>query len=126
MASLHTKIMMQVQESFHPFVLMGLGLSANKTYGYTTSVPYFLSFTPLFSNKTNYTFSYLFGAGVDVDYNKNIRIGFGYRYSDLGKANLGSAMIDSTPFNRTLPSTHLVTHQYTVQLTYLLPEGNKV
>ena len=48
-----------------------------------------------------------------------MRLGVGYRFASLGKAQLGSALIDVTPVAGTFSQSHLYTNEALVQLTWI-------
>jgi opacity protein-like surface antigen len=118
MLSVVAKFASNAQKSYHPYLLLSLGVSANKAYHYQTTVPPFITFTPIYASQKNTSLSYSIGGGVDADINKKWRFGVGYRYADLGKANLGAATIDTTAFPPPLKQSHLKAHQFVAQLTY--------
>lgn len=111
------KIFYTFRKCFRPYVLVGLGSSFNKTYNYTTDVPPFLTFTRMYANKTNVSFSYAVGAGIDTSITSHLRIGFGYRFMDLGEANLGAANIDGTSVTGALSQAHLYANEVLTQIT---------
>lgn len=87
---------------------------------YQTNVNPWLQFTPQYQNKKNASLSYAVGGGVDFKLkNTGLRLGLGYRFSDLGKANLGKGNIDTASLPFTLKQAHLFTNQVIFQLTYL-------
>ena len=110
------------KEKIHPFLMAGIGAAFNKTSNYQTSVPPFLEFTPAFSNRTQTHFTYAVGPGVDVSLTKSFRVGVGYRFTDLGSANTGSAQIDTIPISSTLKQSHLYANQLLAQFTYIFLE----
>ncbi|CEK10339.1 outer membrane protein [Legionella hackeliae] len=114
------KLLSTMNKSFHPYVLLGLGAAFSEAYDYNPAVPPFLTFTPQFTDHQNVSFSYSVGAGLDVDLRKNWRLGLGYRFADLGRADLGYGVIDVIPFANTLKQSHLYAHQVMLQLTYLV------
>lgn len=73
----------------------------------------------MFTNNTNMSFAYSLGVGIDVDIQKNWRLGVGYRFANLGQADLGRGVIDTTLFTSTLLQSNLYAQACVVQLTYL-------
>lgn len=65
-------------------------------------------------------FSYAIGIGIDADLSSHVRIGAGYRFSDLGQIKLGNATIDTTSASGTLSQAHLYTNEILAQLTFML------
>lgn len=111
------KLYWVAKEKIHPFLMVGIGAALNKTSKYQTNVPPFLEFTPVFSNHTQTNFTYAVGPGIDVNLTKSFRLGVGYRFTDLGAANTGSAQIDSIPISSTLKQSHVYANQILVQFT---------
>lgn len=112
---------------FHPNVFpyfsFGLGTAYNRAYQYTSNpdVKTSMPITPVFSNgTTNTSFSYSWGLGFDGFINNHWRGGFGYRYSDVGNANLGPATISSIPIDKTFTQSHLKAQSLLIQLTYII------
>lgn len=105
---------------FHPYILAGLGVSANRADNFSTNVPPFLTFTRVYSSHSETFFSYNVGAGIDFDVTNNIRLGIGYRFADFGKAQLGSARIDTTNVSGTLSQNNLFVHEILGQVTFIL------
>jgi len=104
---------------FHPYLLLGLGLSFNSAYDYNTNVPPFLTFTRQFSNQTSTAFSYAAGLGVDFDLTEAVRLGLGYRFTDLGTVSLGPANINGNTVSGTLSQNHLYANMLLAQLSFL-------
>ncbi len=105
---------------YHPYVSAGTGVAFNQVSDYQTSVPYTETFTRMYANNTTTTFSYTLGTGLDIDLSEHLRLGVGYRFSDLGHVSLGDATIDSTPVSGTLAQSHLYAQTLLAQLTWLL------
>lgn len=116
---LEGKILYTFRERYHPYILVGVGSSFNKAYNYGTSVPPFLTFTRQYANHYNTDFSYAIGAGIEENLDKHFRLGIAYRFTDLGKANLGRATIDTSVVAGTLSQKHAYTNEILAQLTYL-------
>ena len=107
------------KEKIQPFLMLGIGAAFNKTSHYQTSVPPFLEFTPAFSNHIQTSFSYAVGPGIDVSLTKSVRVGVGYRFTDLGSANTGKAQLDTIPISSMLKQSHVYTNQFLAQFTYI-------
>ena len=106
------------QERIKPFVMLGIGAAFSKTSHYQTNVPPFLECTPAFSNHTQTSFTYAFGPGVDLSLTKSFRVGVGYRFTDLGSINTGSAQLDAIPISSTLKQSHVYANQILAQFTF--------
>jgi opacity protein-like surface antigen len=114
------KLLYNFRQCYHPYVLLGLGAAFNKAYGFSTSVPADLTFTRIYQNNTNTSFSYTAGLGIDADITSHFRVGFGYRFTDLGKVQLGRATIDAIPVSGTLSQSNLYANQAIAQLTFVV------
>lgn len=107
----------------HPYISVGLGASFNSVHDYDAVVdtPFpFATFTPQFDGNTNISFSYNLGFGVDFDVATFMRLGLGYRYTDLGQANLGDGMINTAPISNTLEQANLRAQEVFAQLTFVI------
>ncbi len=114
------KLFYTVKKHFHPYILAGLGATFNKAYHYYTNVPPFLTFTRMYANNSTTSFSYAAGIGIDTDIHRNLRIGIGYRFVDLGQVKLGNARIDTTNVSGTLSQSHLYANEILAQVTFVL------
>lgn len=115
-----SKLLYTLQNKYHPYAIFGLGGASNKAYSYQVNFPGFLTFSPIFTDKTTATFSYSIGIGIDVDIMSHFRAGIGYRFVDFGRVGFGLATIDTTPMPSTLNQTHLYANAALAQLTYLM------
>lgn len=113
------KLLMNNFERFHPYVSLGLGASFNRASNYNVHIPNSITFSPKFADYSNNSFSYSVGTGVDMDIIPHLRLGLGYRFADLGKANLGAGRIDNVPISHTLQQSNLYTNQLLAQLTWV-------
>lgn len=102
-----------------PYLLAGVGASYNNTNNFSTDVNPFLTFTRVQDFSTT-SFSYNVGAGVDFVLTDYLRLGIGYRYTDLGKAELGPMKIDTTPVPNTVSQSHLFINEALVQLFFVI------
>lgn len=102
---------------FRPYALIGLGASFNVANNYSTNVPTSLAFTRMYKSHSSASFSYAVGAGMDFDIVKCLRIGVGYRFTDLGKVSLGSANIDGVSVSGTLSQPHIYANEVSGKLT---------
>ena len=122
---LTARVSKALQQDYHLYLMAGLGLSFNRLSQYRTSTVDSGSFnlTPSFANHTQSSFSYSLGAGIEREIEEHIRLGLGYRFSDLGKASfgLGQVMMNTyaAPVPFTLVSSHAYSNQLLVQLSYI-------
>lgn len=115
---LQTKWMRLVHQRFYPYALIGLGAAINTASDYATNVPYTLSYTRLYTDKTSTTFAYRVGVGLDVDLGNHIRLGIAYRITDLGGASLGNATIAQSAVYGSLSQSAIYANEALAQLTY--------
>lgn len=59
------------------------------------------------------------GAGIDIPVTTLFHFGVGYRYTDLGSANTGSAQMDMIPIANTLRQSHLYANQIFAQFSIM-------
>lgn len=114
------KFMHLYQNKFYPYLLLGLGASFNNSSNYSTSVPPFLTFTRQYADNQSHSLAYRVGLGVDVDIASHLRLGVAYRFTGLGKINLGTATIDHTYVPETLSQSNVYANEAQVQLTYII------
>ena len=107
------------EQKFHPYIIGGVGAAQNHVYNYSTDVPYTLTFTRSYESTTQTSMSFIIGGGVEFDIHEQVRLGFGYRYTGLGKATLGDATIDGVPVSGTLTQSNLNANQILSQLTFI-------
>ena len=112
------KLMRPYQDKFYPYLLAGIGGSFNRASNYATNVPPFLTFTRNYANNTSGAFAYKVGLGMDMDITRQARLGLAYRFSGLGRADLGAANIDGVPVSGTLSQSNLYANEILLQLTY--------
>jgi opacity protein-like surface antigen len=117
---LESKCLYTVKKIFHPYLLAGFGAAFNTAYNYYTNVPSFLTFTRMYDDNTESSFSYLVGFGIDIDLTSHVRLGAGYRFADFGHVELGNATIDMTHVNGTLSQDHLYANEWLAQITYIV------
>ncbi|RUR09386.1 hypothetical protein ELY15_09350 [Legionella sp. km772] len=107
------------QKYFQPFITLGIGLAFNKVSDYQTSVPSFYAFTPYFPSHTQTNFTYALSTGFDLSLNQSVRLGMGYRFTDLGTVRTGEAQINNLPTNSTLRQSNLYANQIFAQITFI-------
>jgi opacity protein-like surface antigen len=117
------KLLLKRHERFHPYISAGLGAAFNQAKDFNVYFPPTLAMTPQYDDHTTTSFTYNVGLGFDVDISEHFRIGLGYRFTDLGKANLGNGeydQFDPTSISSTLEQSHLYTQEVLAQLTYIM------
>lgn len=116
---LETKILSMPEAFYYPYLTAGVGVAVNRVSQFQETYPALLTFTPLYNNRSNVTFTYSAGAGLDVDAAEHLRIGVGYRFSGLGQANLGSGVIDVVPITNRLTQSNVYANEVFLQFTML-------
>ena len=114
------KLLYSFKQIYHPYFFAGIGSSFNKAYNFKTSVPPFLTFTRQYDDYWNYSFTYSLGVGMDVDVTRNMRLGLGYRFADLGAASFSYATINNVKVTGSLSQSHIYTNQLLAQLTWVI------
>lgn len=117
--SLETKISHLFRHVLHPYVSASLGEAFNQAYAYTeypvTSAD--VPMTQPFANHLSRSLTYSVGFGIDVDLTEHVRLGAGYRFADLGNANLGITPLQSS--TNKISNTHLYTNEVLAQLEFV-------
>lgn len=106
-------------ENVHPYLSAGIGVGFNQAAGYQADIPPGTVLTPQFANQNRTSFAYGVGFGIDVDFNKRIRAGIGYRFFDFGKAELGNGPIGMVPNSQTLSQSHMYQNIFLAQLSWV-------
>ncbi|WP_158617441.1 outer membrane protein [Legionella sp. km772] len=117
---LEAKILSTFRTVMHPYAQLGLGIGFNKTQNYGVTVPDFLTFSPLYANRSQTNLAYNLGAGIDFDVTAHLRAGIGYLFSDSGKVALGNGLIDDVPITPTLKQQHFYTNTLLLQINYII------
>ena len=104
---------------YHPYVLAAAGVAFNTASNYTTTVPADINLTSDYQNHTSTSFSYALGFGLDTELSDHVRLGLGYRFTDLGRAQLGNATYNAIPVTGGLGQTHLYAQQLLAQVSYI-------
>lgn len=105
---------------YHPYLTAGVGTAFNRAYHYQTDIPPFSTFTREYYNHSTRSLAYRLGVGVDIDLSKNLRLGFSYRFADLGTVRLGSSTINDQSVDGTLMQSNLYVNEVLAQLTFIL------
>ncbi|WP_298626510.1 hypothetical protein [uncultured Legionella sp.] len=110
------KVLGTVKQTLHPYVSGELGAGFNRASAYkeTPLISEAAPMTP-FSRRTQTSFAWGVGGGIDVDLNAGLRLGIGYQFADLGKASLGRSPAQRT--EQTLRVPHLYSQELRFQLT---------
>ncbi len=116
---LETKVSPVWRQIWHPYLSLGAGEAFNKAYAYIET-PVSSENLPMaqpFAGHTTQSFTYLGGIGMDIDMGKNVRMGVGYRFVNLGNASLGMTPLQSSV--NTISNSHLYTNEFLLQLTII-------
>lgn len=117
---LESKLLANLFGIIHPYVSAGAGKAYNQVYGYQIANQLIGPITPLYTSKTNVNFTYSVGTGIDLDLTRNLRLGAGYRFADLGKVNLGEGTVSGLGVDMTLKQKHLYAKQLFAQITLVI------
>lgn len=114
---LNSKLVLNATRHVHPYAMIGLGTAFNKASAFTPTSIDDTGVNPgIFADHSVTNFAYTLGLGVDIDVSKQVRVGGGYRFANLGKTNLGVA--PSFVSTQGL-STNLLTHELLATITYI-------
>lgn len=113
------KLLSTVKKRVHPYLSGELGASFNRASAYN-EVPLLEEAYPMapFRDHTHSSLAWGVGAGIDADITTMFRLGLGYQFADLGKAQLGVSPAQETQQVLNIP--HLYSHQLRFQLTALI------
>lgn len=114
------KLLLLQQGRYHPYFNGGLGTAFNTSTDYDVNYDPELTTTALFKSDTKTAFSYMVGAGVDIDINQTLRLGIGYRYANFGNTTLGDGSINGIPIEQTLVVDDLDASEVLLQLTFII------
>lgn len=120
-----TRLLIPAYQKTYPYVYGGLGVNFTHSGKFTadTSETGSINLTPTFQNRSQIKFAYALGAGVDASISEHIRLGLGYRFTDLGKASLknGVVMINNNALTTafTLETQRMYVNQLIAQVSYL-------
>jgi opacity protein-like surface antigen len=103
---------------FYMYLMFGLGASRNEASNFklTALEPTTIPEGEFESNSAN-SFTYSVGIGFESELASVIRVGFGYRYADLGKVTLGP--FDEGNTANTISTTSTPTQELIFQVTIL-------
>ena len=111
------KLLYTVKNIFHPYVDVGVGEAFNNAEDYSEH-PYDttgVSTGAPFGNHSTGNFTYTAGLGVDMDVSKQVRMGVGYRYADLGKVGLGTSSLQAD--TNTLQKNSITSNEFLFQIS---------
>ena len=113
------KVTRECHENFYPYLFVGIGAAFNRAENFQLyDFPEFLLFSPEFKNNTITSFTYSIGLGIDYEFMSHFLLGVGYRFTDLGRTNLGKGYIDTFSLGPTLNQSNIYTNEFLVQLSY--------
>ncbi|MBV8801442.1 MAG: outer membrane beta-barrel protein [Gammaproteobacteria bacterium] len=118
-AFLETKVLYSILKLAHPYLNLAIGEAFNKACNYK-EYPVTSDAVPMadpFENKISHQLTYFIGLGMDFDMNQHMRLGVGYRYVNLGKAELGDSPLQQD--TTTIENNSIHMNEYFVQLTLL-------
>lgn len=110
------KLVHQWHDLFYPYIIAGVGGGFNKAQHYSTSIPEFMTITPMYTNHSETSFSYTAGFGMNYFIAEPISLGLGYRFSDLGSVGLGNGTIRYTTIPSPLKQAHVYLNTLLIEL----------
>lgn len=119
------KVLATTHQIFHPYFSAGIGAAFNHSgkYAAHTFETGSINITPTFHYNTQSEFSYELGIGVDTTLNEHLRLGLGYRYTDMGRASSenGKVVMSNYSFSTdfSLVTPHVYANQIVAQISYL-------
>lgn len=120
------KILTTINDIIHPYFSLGLGVAWNDAYNYSafTNQLGSINITPTFGNQTNTAFAYRLGVGVDVDVYAHTRLGIGYQFNNVGKANTKQGVVTFNDYQASVPfslrTSNLNANQLVLTLSYFV------
>jgi opacity protein-like surface antigen len=101
---------------FYPYLTAGIGAGFNSAKRFSTTIPNYLTVTPVFTHHSNSSLSYMLGLGIDTQIAPDITVGVGYVFSDLGQAGLGNGSIRGRTLSNYLNQSHVYVNTLLAQL----------
>lgn len=107
-----------VLADFYPYISFGLGAAINRAAKYSAILAEAgeSNLTPYFADKTNTAFSYSLGVGLEGSVSERVRLGLGWRFSDLGKVEFGTGKIIFNNYSFLMQNALSIPHHYVNQL----------
>lgn len=101
-----------------PWVSGSVGVGFNHAYAFN-NVPIIEEAikNPNFSARTQTSFTYTVGAGIQRSLTDHIQVGIGYEFADWGNSSLGRA--EGQSMNEGISLNHLYTNGFLINLTYV-------
>ena len=101
-----------------PWLSGSVGVGFNRAFDYTSTPTIFEAFpTPNFASRTQTTFTYTVGAGIQKALTQHWQVGVGYEFADWGKSQLGRSA--GQTLNTGLTVDHLYTNGLLFNITWL-------
>lgn len=116
---LATKLLATITFALRPYISGEIGAAFNQASGYQEialelgAIP-----TPPFSNNSRTSVAWAVGSGVDYNITRQLRLGIGYQFANLGSVALGQTTAATT--KQSLSLSHLYANQLRLQLTLLV------
>jgi opacity protein-like surface antigen len=114
-----TKVLYQYKSIFYPYLTAGLGAAYNNANHFTSTGSSLISYSRVYRANNDTALTYFFGFGMDIDVADHLRAGLGYRYTDLGRASLGSGSVNSIPVTGTLTEKSMHAHEIIAEVSLL-------
>lgn len=120
------KLFTMSSKIFHPYGEVGLGAAFNQAAEYhaITTEAGSINLTPFYGNRCLSQFSYILGLGIDASVSSTVRLGLGYRYSNLGHSALGAGVVRINNYEYPVPFTYsspnIYANQFIAHVSYLL------
>lgn len=114
------------REIYHPNLSVGLGGAFNRATSFSANAAETgsINLTAQFGDHTQSALSYSLGLGMDADISQRLRLGLGYRFSDIGKTSLGMGTVGINDYKEitrfTINSRNNYMNLFMAQLSYLL------
>ncbi len=102
-----------------PYLLFGLGSGFNSAQDYATTAPATLVTTREYADNLTISPTYVLGVGFDIPLIDAVRIGVGYRFTNLGKIRLGQATVSDVAVSGTLSQSAMYANEFVAQLTFV-------
>lgn len=106
-------------QQISPYLLFGLGAGFNSAQDFSTTAPATLVATRAYADNLTISPACMLGFGFDIPIVDFVRLGVGYRFTDLGKMSLGQATVNDVVVSGTLKQSALFANEFVVQLTFV-------
>ena len=117
--ALKGKLLLDKENTYLPWVSIGLGVGFNRAYDYENT-PLIFEAVPNnnFVKEETTTFTYTLGLGFQKVLTQNWQLGVGYEFADWGRSQLGRAA--GQTLNTGLKIEHIYTNGLLFNMTYLV------